>query len=61
MRGPITTGTGSPGAIAAYLLLGFTWAFAYELVLSRVPDAIRFAEVTDHRMDRGSLSSTSAS
>jgi hypothetical protein len=49
--GPITTGR-IAGAIAAYLLLGFTWAFAYELVLFRFPDAIRFVEVMDHRMDQ---------
>jgi hypothetical protein len=48
--GPITIDR-IAGAIAAYLLLGFTWAFAYELTLLRFPDAIRFAEVMDHRMD----------
>jgi len=49
--GPITIDR-IAGAIAAYLLLGFTWAFAYELVLTRFPDAIHFVEVIDHRMDQ---------
>jgi hypothetical protein len=31
------------GGIAGYLLIGFTWSFAYQLVLQQVPNAIHFA------------------
>ncbi len=47
--GPITTGR-IAGSIAAYLLVGFTWAFAYELVLTHVPGAVRIAESGDPRL-----------
>jgi hypothetical protein len=30
------------GAVAAYLLIGVTWAFGYKLLLQVVPDAIHF-------------------
>ena len=30
------------GGVAAYLLIGVTWAFAYKLVMIEVPDAIHF-------------------
>lgn len=30
------------GAIAGYLLIGFTWAFAYQLIVQEIPDAIYF-------------------
>ena len=30
------------GGIAAYLLIGVTWAFAYKLLMERIPDAIHF-------------------
>jgi hypothetical protein len=30
------------GGVAAYLLIGVTWAFAYKLVVEEVPDAIHF-------------------
>ena len=30
------------GAVAAYLLIGVTWAFGYKLLLQEVPDAIHF-------------------
>jgi hypothetical protein len=33
------------GAVAAYLLLGLTWAFAYELVLLQVPGAFQPADL----------------
>src|SRR5262245_14914710 len=29
------------GGIAGYLLIGFTWAFAYQLILYQLPDAIQ--------------------
>jgi hypothetical protein len=29
------------GGIAGYLLIGFTWAYAYQLVIQQIPDAIR--------------------
>jgi hypothetical protein len=32
------------GGIAAYLLIGLTWAFAYKLLLERIPDAIHFQQ-----------------
>jgi hypothetical protein len=31
------------GGIAGYLLIGFTWTFAYQLVLQQAPSAIHFA------------------
>jgi len=31
------------GGIAGYLLIGFTWTFAYQLVVQQVPGAIHFA------------------
>ena len=30
------------GGVAAYLLIGVTWAFGYNLLLHEVPDAIHF-------------------
>jgi len=30
------------GGVAAYLLIGVTWAFGYKLLLEEVPDAIHF-------------------
>jgi hypothetical protein len=30
------------GGIAGYLLIGYTWSFAYQLLLEKVPDAIYF-------------------
>jgi voltage-gated potassium channel len=30
------------GAIAGYLLIGFTWTFAYQLLVQQVPNAIYF-------------------
>jgi Ion channel len=30
------------GGIAAYLLIGVTWAFAYKLLMEEIPDAIHF-------------------
>ena len=30
------------GGIAAYLLIGLTWAFGYRLLLEKIPDAIHF-------------------
>ncbi len=30
------------GGVAAYLLIGVTWAFAYKLLLEQIPDAIHF-------------------
>lgn len=30
------------GGVAAYLLVGITWAFAYKLLLEKIPDAIHF-------------------
>jgi Ion channel len=30
------------GGIAGYLLIGYTWAYAYQLLLQHVPDAIQF-------------------
>lgn len=30
------------GGVAAYLLIGVTWAFAYKLLMQEVPDAIHF-------------------
>lgn len=42
-EGPITVHR-IEGAIGAYMLLGLTWAQAYELLLSVCPDAIRMAD-----------------
>lgn len=39
--GPVT-GYRVMGGIAGYLLIGYTWAYAYQLVTERVPDAINF-------------------
>jgi ion channel len=36
------------GAVAAYLLFAFTWAFAYKLVLLADPDAFSFANPAMH-------------
>jgi hypothetical protein len=36
------------GAIAAYLLFAFAWAFAYKLVLLADPDAFSFANAGMH-------------
>jgi Ion channel len=30
------------GGVAAYLLIGITWAFAYKLLMEEIPDAIHF-------------------
>jgi hypothetical protein len=30
------------GGVAAYLLIGVTWAFMYKLLMQEVPDAIHF-------------------
>ena len=30
------------GGVAAYLLIGVTWAFGYKLLMQEVPDAIHF-------------------
>ena len=30
------------GGIAAYLLIGLTWAFGYRLLLEKIPEAIHF-------------------
>jgi len=30
------------GGVAAYLLIGMTWAFGYKLLMETVPDAIHF-------------------
>ena len=30
------------GGVAAYLLIGVTWAFAYKLLMEMIPDAIHF-------------------
>lgn len=38
------------GAVAAYLLLGLTWAAAYDLVLLRVPDSFRGLEGDPQRL-----------
>lgn len=40
--GPVT-GYRVMGGIAGYLLIGYTWAYAYQLVTQRVPDAIHFS------------------
>ncbi len=47
--GPITFGR-IAGSIAAYLLIGFAWSFAYELLLSHDPVALRFPEETGRRL-----------
>ncbi len=36
------------GAVAAYLLLGLTWSTAYEIVLARIPDALRLPANENH-------------
>jgi hypothetical protein len=47
--GPITLNR-VMGGIAGYLLIGFTWAFAYQLVVQVVPGAIHFiSEAADIR------------
>jgi hypothetical protein len=30
------------GGVAAYLLIGVTWAFGYKLLMEMIPDAIHF-------------------
>jgi hypothetical protein len=35
------------GGIAGYLLIGYTWAYAYQLLLQHLPNAIRFAPGMD--------------
>jgi len=40
-RGPVT-GYRVIGGIAGYLLIGMTWAFAYQLLVEQAPDAIHF-------------------
>jgi len=34
------------GGVAAYLLIGLTWAFGYKLIMERRPDAIHFQSST---------------
>ena len=41
-QGPVT-GYRVMGGIAGYLLIGYTWAYAYRLVVQCVPDAIHFS------------------
>jgi len=40
-RAPLAC-TGSWGGVAAYLLIGLTWAFGYKLLMQERPDAIYF-------------------
>ena len=40
------TGYRVMGGIAGYLLIGYTWAYAYQLVIERVPNAIYFSAGT---------------
>ena len=35
------------GGVAAYLLIGLTWAFGYELLMERRPDAIHFQSLVN--------------
>jgi hypothetical protein len=35
------------GGVAAYLLIGLTWAFAYKLLIEKIPDAIHFQTSLD--------------
>ena len=41
LPGPVTVHR-VMGGIAAYLLIGVTWAFAYKLLMEEIPDAIHF-------------------
>jgi hypothetical protein len=41
------------GGVAAYLLIGVTWAFAYKLLLERIPDAIHFQSPFDAGVPTG--------
>jgi hypothetical protein len=40
-RGPVNVHR-VMGGVAAYLLIGVTWAFAYKLLIEEIPDAIHF-------------------
>jgi Ion channel len=40
------------GGIAGYLLIGFTWTFAYQLVVDQAPSAIHFASGVADRPSR---------
>jgi Ion channel len=40
-RGPVSVHR-VMGGIAAYLLIGLTWAFGYRLLMEKIPDAIHF-------------------
>jgi Ion channel len=41
LPGPVTVHR-VMGGVAAYLLIGVTWAFAYKLLIEEIPDAIHF-------------------
>ncbi len=41
LPGPVTVHR-VMGGVAAYLLIGVTWAFAYKLLMEEIPDAIHF-------------------
>jgi hypothetical protein len=41
LPGPVTVHR-VMGGVAAYLLIGITWAFAYKLLMEEIPDAIHF-------------------
>ena len=41
LPGPVTVHR-VMGGIAAYLLIGVTWAFGYKLLMEEIPDAIHF-------------------
>jgi hypothetical protein len=41
LPGPVTVHR-VMGGVAAYLLIGVTWAFGYKLLMEEIPDAIRF-------------------
>ena len=41
LPGPVTVHR-VMGGVAAYLLIGMTWAFAYKLLMEEIPDAIHF-------------------
>lgn len=40
------------GGIAGYLLIGMTWAFAYQLLVEQVPNAIQFEAPLGHSFSR---------
>jgi hypothetical protein len=41
------------GGVAAYLLIGLTWAFAYKLILEIIPDSIHFQTPLDTGIPTG--------